>query len=173
MVRPRTAARDDVSMGGGLGDSSHSGDRFDSTSYDGDCEDKTSPIYKELQRGPAKTIVGIIGGDGICASYAYIASLNAADQAQFKSKFERYTQVGYLKSPDEMRILSEGADVTVRVHEIKTRNGHRLFGVQEGSRFVASHGARKPKRKAVNGHVQRARSAYEEAKSREEARRKQ
>lgn len=148
----------------------HSGDWFDSTSYDGDCEDKTSPIYRELQRGPAKTIVGIVNRDGICESHDYLTSLNDADQTQFKARFERYTQIGHLRSPKEMRVIVERSEVTVRVHEIKTRNGHRLFGVQEGSRFVVSHGARKPKPKAVTGHAQRARSAYEDAKSREAGR---
>lgn len=150
-----------------MSDSSLSTHGFDAGAYDRQCgEDKTSLIYREIENGPAKTIVGIVDADGVCASDDYVASLSTADQAQFKARFERYTQVGFLRSPQEMRIIEE-LGVDIRIHEIKTRNGHRLFGVQEERRFVASHGTRKPKDKEVKKHAARARSAYEEAVARE------
>lgn len=111
--------------------------------------------------------MGIVDVNGVCPAYDYVASLNAADQAQFKARFERYTQVGFLRSPEEMRIIEEVGKDT-RIHEIKTRNGHRLFGVQEETRFVASHGVRKPKEKDVKKHAAQARSAYEQALARQE-----
>jgi hypothetical protein len=151
-----------------VSDSSRSGDDIDTTAYHGGSEVKTSPIYREIQHGPAKTILGVVDGDGICESHDYLAALNKSDQAQFKARFERYVQIGFLRSPNEMRIIEE-TDQVIRIHEIKTRNGHRLFGVQEDLRFVATHGTRKPKPREVTKHAARARSVYEAARSREEA----
>ncbi|WNG84300.1 hypothetical protein C6A86_011980 [Mycobacterium sp. ITM-2016-00316] len=150
-----------------LSNSSRSDHSVDSDAYDGDSgEDKTSPPYREIEHGTAKNIDAIVGENGSCEAFDYLAALTEVDQAQFKARFERYTQVGYLRSPEEMRIIEESG-VEVRVHEIKTRNGHRLFGVQEESRFVVSHGVRKPKPRAVRKHAVRARTAYQAAKARE------
>ena len=130
-------------------------------------EVKTTQLFKEIHSGPVKTIVGIVDTNGVCEAHDYLAGLNAADQAQFMARFERYTQIGYLRSPEEMRIIEESG-VDIRVHEIKTRNGHRPFGVEEAHRFVASHGTRKPKPKAVKKHAQRTREDYRDVCEREE-----
>lgn len=142
----------------GLEDSSHLDDPVDKCAYG---EAITSLAFREVESGRARTIVAIVDPDGSCKADNYLTSLSEADQAQFKARFERYTQIGFLRSPEEMRIIEE-KNVTIRVHEIKTRNGHRLFGVQEDVRFVLSHGAKKPKTKEVKKHAKRARAAYSE-----------
>lgn len=137
----------------------------DTTGYSGTSKDKTS-LTEELQDGPAKTIQGIVDATGICAARVFLESLSAQSQAQFKARFERYCQVGYLRSPNEWRMIHE-SDASPRVHEIKTRNGYRLFGVELGDTFFASHGAKKPKKNKVAQHAERARKALENMKGRE------
>lgn len=101
----------------------------------------------------------MVDSNGRCAALDFLDGLDARTWAQFKTRFERYCDQGYLRSPEEMRIIEE-KNVSVQVHEIKTRSGYRLFGVLVAKGFVASHGDKKPKQKAVVKHAKRARERY-------------
>jgi putative component of toxin-antitoxin plasmid stabilization module len=118
----------------------------------------------ELQRGPAAAIIGIVMGDGTCPSEEFLSGLNDQAQTQFKARFERLTTVGHLINPDQMRLLQ--VDGQPRVWEIKAHcgPGWRLYVVQEGRCWVATHGTKKVSDKKVPKEVAKARKIYEERK---------
>lgn len=157
---PNTDPQDPAECLAGLSEESASG--FDTGIYSRSIgEDKTSLTYERIQNGRQKQILAMVDGDGCCKALEFLNQLDAKSWAQFKARFERYCDQGYLRSPNEMRVIIEN-NVSVPVYEIKTHSGYRLFGVLIAKGFVASHGDKKPKPKAVGKHARRARDRYNE-----------
>lgn len=129
--------------------------------------DRTSPseVFRILQTGHERTIVAVVDEKGECQAYGYLETLGNPGQAQFKARFERYTQQGFLRSPEEMRMIRAITDPPP-VFEIKTRSGHRAFGIEEKGRFVITHIVKKPSRKQVSKHARKAQEIYQEARER-------
>jgi putative component of toxin-antitoxin plasmid stabilization module len=109
--------------------------------------------------------------DGVCEVEQFLAALPARAKAQFKSRFEHYCAVGYLRNPDQMRKLQCDEDKPP-VHEMKIPDGpgYRLFGIVEDNLFVATHGAKKPKESTLKKHAKRARDAYRKGRETSEGR---
>ncbi|MFW0790054.1 hypothetical protein [Gordonia sp. CPCC 205333] len=113
------------------------------------------------QEAGCRTVIMGVTRDGKCEVEEFLAGLPPKAQDKFLALFERYCKIGYLRSPDVMRLIQ--APGAPPVHEIKVHwgPGYRLFGVVDGDAFVATHGARKPKK--LPSHVKRARDRYAES----------
>ncbi|MFV8310336.1 hypothetical protein [Mycobacteroides chelonae] len=157
---PNTDPQDPTEYLAELSEESTSG--FDTDIYSGSIsEDKTSLGYERIQNGRQKQILAMVDGDGCCEALEFLDQLDAKSWAQFKARFERYCDQGYLRSPNEMRVIIEN-NVSVPVYEIKTHSGYRLFGVLIPKGFMASHGDKKPKPRAVGKHARKARDRFNE-----------
>jgi putative component of toxin-antitoxin plasmid stabilization module len=116
----------------------------------------------ELARGQWGVVFGVIRLDGSCPARAFLQGLDVRAQTQFQARFERMTSVGHLVSPDQYRQLQvDGIPV---VFEIKVHSGPgwRLYVVPVRRDWIATHGRRKPKDKAVKSEVMKARSIFGE-----------
>ncbi|AXH48373.1 RelE-like toxin [Gordonia phage Floral] len=113
-------------------------------------------------QGLRKMVVAVVE-EGACEVEQFLADLPERARAQFFVRFRMYCEHGRLRNPDQMRKLQVDTD-RPPVHEIKVPDGpgYRLFGIEEAGKFVATHGAKKPKEKALRKHVNRARSTYDE-----------
>ncbi len=124
----------------------------------------TSPGERKLLEGKSgdpRKIVAVVR-NGVCEVEQFLSDLPARAKTQFKARFERYCQVGFLRNPDEMRRLQADSD-RPHVHEIKVFDGpgYRLFGVVDGKVFVATHGVKKPKESDLKKHAKKAREEYQ------------
>lgn len=123
---------------------------------------------RSIHVGSLGRIVGAIRKDGSCPSEDFLRGLESLGQAQFKTRFERLTTLGHLRSPEHYRPLQVPG--TPRVWEIKISAGKglRLYVVPhhmtlaDDRLWVATHGAPKPKDKQVPAQVHLARTIYDE-----------
>lgn len=91
----------------------------------------------------------------------FINSLDDRDAAIFRRYFQYLHQGARIKSPYNMRHISQVADRTgggAEVHELKIhRNGGlRLYVVKFGDRWYATHGRKKPKDSKVPAEARKA-----------------
>ncbi|MFL0158588.1 hypothetical protein [Mycobacteroides chelonae] len=124
----------------------------------------TSPGGRKLlegRSGDPRKIVAVVR-DGVCDVEQFLSALPDRAKAQFKARFERYCQVGHLRSPDEWRRL-QADDERPLVYELKISHGpgYRLFGIVEGRVFVATHGVKKPKESDLKRHAKKAREVFQ------------
>lgn len=106
--------------------------------------------------------------DGTCPADEWLKGLNDRQQAGIAARFQRLTEVGWLRSPDAFNNLSEAdrRKGEPRVDEIK-HVGLNLrvyvvdFSPGDKELFV-THGTTKPKKKQVAQEVARARRIYRE-----------
>lgn len=93
--------------------------------------------------------MAVVLPDGTCPAISYMHEVRC--EAKFQARFQALTQAT-LRSPEFYRSLGDG------VWEIKVEDGpgRRVFGRWEGKVFVVTHGANKPKPKAVVKEVGRA-----------------
>jgi len=94
-------------------------------------------------------VIAIVLSDGTCPSIRYMRQTRC--EARFDARFRALAQA-MLHCPDFYRPLGDG------VFEVKVDQGpgRRVFGCWEGKVFVVTHGADKPKPKAVPREVGRA-----------------
>lgn len=99
---------------------------------------------------------------GECPAEDFLAGLDSQAQTQFKARFEQLTSVGYLRNPDQYRRLEVKGEPMV--YEIKAHcgPGWRLYVVQVGKTWIATHGCQKPKDRRVPNEVEKARKIFEE-----------
>lgn len=116
--------------------------------------------HVELASGPRGVIMGVRLSNGECPSRTFLAKLDIKSQTQFQARFEQLTAVGYLRNPDQYRPLQVQGDP--RVCEIKTQSGCRLYVIQVGQKWIATHGRRKPKDRKVPAEVDKARKIFKE-----------
>ncbi|MGM7646784.1 hypothetical protein ACSVDM_17930 [Nocardia sp. JW2] len=114
-----------------------------------------------IYEGRALTVYGVVVHDRGCLASAWLAGLPLKPQVQFRARLDRLTEVGFLRSPEEMRQLQ--CDGEPPVHEIKTRSGHRLYVIRSRRDWVATHGAVKPSDRGVCAQAERARGIWKEA----------
>jgi len=114
-----------------------------------------------VYEGSALNVYGAVNTDDECPVVDWLASLDNRSQAQFISRFKRLTTIGFLRSPEEMRILQCPGEPPV--HEIKVRTGHRMYVVKNEPDWVATHGAKKPPDRRVCKEAQHAREVWKEA----------
>lgn len=121
----------------------------------------TSLCLEVVYEGSALTVYGAVNVDDECLVSSWLAELDLQTKTQFRSRLNRLTSVGYLRSPEEMRILQCPGEPPV--HEIKTRSGYRMYVVKNDPHWVATHGTKKPPDRRVCGEAQRARDIWKEA----------
>lgn len=120
-------------------------------------------MKKVLTRGRSCSLYGAVIEGGVCEAEDFLAALGPRQQAQFQARIERLTEIGFLRSPEEMRQLRVDGDPPI--HEIKVHAGpgYRLYVVRYGTDWVATHGREKPKGKKVPAEVKRAREIVKAA----------
>jgi len=92
----------------------------------------------------------------------FLRGLDEAAQAAFKARFERLTGFGFLRSPEAWRRLDVAGSPAVYEIKVHKGPGYRLYVIRhDPTLWVATHGRKKPKDKAVPGEVSRARGLYE------------
>jgi putative component of toxin-antitoxin plasmid stabilization module len=123
---------------------------------------KTGPEHVTLATGPKGVIIGVRLPNESCPSEDFLAGLNTAGQTQFKARFERLTQIGYLRNPDQMRPLHVAGEPKVWEIKVPDGPGRRLYVVRVQMTWVATHGSDKPSEKLVSNEVHRARTIFEE-----------
>lgn len=114
-----------------------------------------------IYEGRALTVFGVVVPGRGCLASAWLDGLPLQPQAQFRARLDRLTEVGFLRSPEEMRPLQCNGEPPV--HEIKTRSGHRLYVIRSRQDWVATHGAVKPSDRKVCAQAERARGIWKEA----------
>ncbi|MFI5503472.1 hypothetical protein ACIA5E_30825 [Nocardia asteroides] len=114
-----------------------------------------------IYEGRALTVYGVVLRGRGCLAADWLAGLPLQPQVQFRARLDRLTEVGFLRSPEEMRALK--CDGQPPVHEIKARSGHRLYLVRSKQDWVATHGAVKPADRKVCAQAERARGIWKEA----------
>lgn len=114
-----------------------------------------------IYEGRALTVYGVVLPERGCLVSDWLAGLPPQPQAQFRARLDRLTEVGFLRSPEEMRPLQCNGEPPV--HEIKTRSGHRLYVIRSRQDWVATHGAVKPPDRKVCAQAERARGIWKEA----------
>ncbi|MBS9534345.1 hypothetical protein KIH27_12190 [Mycobacterium sp. M1] len=116
--------------------------------------------HRVLHTGPKLTIYAAIGPTGGCEAEAWLAALADRAKAQFLARFERLAEIGFLRSPEEMRELQCGSGE--KVHEIKVPfgPGYRLYVIRVGRDWLATHGTTKPRDARVCTEATRARDIY-------------
>jgi putative component of toxin-antitoxin plasmid stabilization module len=107
-------------------------------------------------------IVGVRLSNGDCPSEAFLGSLDSPAQAQFLARFERLTEVGYLRNPEQIRALQVTGSPKVWELKVHSGPGWRLYVVQDQRTWVATHGCSKPPDRRVSNEVKRAREMFEE-----------
>jgi hypothetical protein len=108
--------------------------------------------------GSSLTLYAVVGEDGSCDAKAWLAGLPQQAQIQFQARFERLCEVGFLRSPEEMRRLDCPGDP--KVFEIKVKSGYRLYVVLEGKDWLATHGVKRPKDKHVCRQAMKTRTVH-------------
>lgn len=91
----------------------------------------------------------------------FLNTLDRVERARFKRYFERLRDGHHIKSPENMRHISEVRDPKgkgAEVHELKshTRGGLRLYVVRFEKRWYATHGVKKVKDRAVPDQARKA-----------------
>lgn len=123
---------------------------------------KNGPQHVTLAMGPKGVIIGVRLPDETCPSEDFLKGLNTAAQTQFQARFERLTQIGYLRNPDQMRQLHVPGEPKVWEIKVPTGPGWRLYVVHAQTIWVATHGSAKPSKNRVPNEVDRARDIFEE-----------
>ena len=115
--------------------------------------------------GSKLTLYGAIGDGGTCDADVFLGKLDVRAQVKFQARFERLTEIGYLRSPDEMRNLQVPGQPDV--HEIKVHYGpgYRLYIIRLGIDWMATHGCEKPKNRHVPAQAEKARDIAKAAKT--------
>lgn len=116
------------------------------------------PPVRILGHGDRGQVVALELPNGASPAETFLAELPSRPQAQFKAAIERLVQVGWLRSPDVMRILD--VDGEPKVSEIKAHYGpgYRLYVVRRHTTWIATHGGPKPSNnRRVAAEVNRAR----------------
>lgn len=122
----------------------------------------TQPGEVVLAEGPKGRVIGLVLPTGACPARQFLVGLGTREQARFAALLERLTQIGYLRATAEMRRLEVSGDPAIHEIKVHTGPGFRLYVVQGHREWVATHGIKKPKDKAVPGEVARARAMYKE-----------
>jgi hypothetical protein len=122
----------------------------------------TQPDEVVLAEGPKGRVIGLALPTGTCLAREFLAGLGSREQARFAALLERLTLIGYLRAPEEMRRLEVSGDPAVYEIKAHTGPGFRLYVVHGHRQWVATHGSKKLKDKAVPGEVARGRAMYKE-----------
>lgn len=114
-------------------------------------------LHEVLEQGPRCKLFAVRLPDGTCPASEFLTGLDGHAQAEFKARLGRLTQVGWLRSPELMRRLEVPG--TPSVHEVKAHRGRgfRLYLIQHGADWMATHGRPKPSDRRVAAEAERAR----------------
>src|SRR5665647_3727326 len=122
----------------------------------------TTAPTERLAAGPKGRVVSLVLPTGESPARDFLLDLDDAAQAAFRARFERLTGVGFLRSPEAWRRLEVTGSPAVFEIKVHKGPGYRLYVIRhEQTLWVATHGCKKPKDKAVPGEVSRARGLYE------------
>ncbi|MDJ0355597.1 hypothetical protein [Paenarthrobacter sp. PH39-S1] len=116
-----------------------------------------SPI--ELLDG-CSTALGLVRPPGRCDSVEFIRSLQTRFQARYQRYLEYLRDGTPIKSPEHFRALQREADGLV-VAELKV-DKYRLYVVNRGIYWYATHGREKPKNNRVIVEINKALEIYKE-----------
>lgn len=127
--------------------------------------------HRVLYTGRKLTIYAVVGPTGRCEAEVWLETLVDRAKAQFMARFERLAEIGFLRSPEEMRELQCGSGE--KVHEIKVPfgPGYRLYVIRTGRDWLATHGTKKPREAKVCAEATRAREIFRSDRERQEGRR--
>lgn len=97
---------------------------------------------------------------GVSKALDWLQQLPVRQEAAMRPRLDRLAGVGWLKSPDSFRQLSnDGAPV---VYEVKhVGQNLRLYVIKGDRAFYATHGGVKPKKNRVASEIAKARSIYQ------------
>ncbi len=106
------------------------------------------------------TVLGLVRPSGRCESVEFIKSLQNRYQAKYQRYLEYLRDGTPIKSPENHRMLQREASGLV-VSELKV-DRYRLYVVNAGAYWYASHGRQKPKDNRVPAEIKKALDTYSE-----------
>jgi len=116
--------------------------------------------HVELHAGSLGVVCGVRCSDGSCPAEEFLAGLDARAQAQFMARFERLADGHGLISPDQYRQLHVAGLPVIWEIKVHAGPGWRLYGVPIKRDWIATHGVRRPKDKAIVKEVKRSRTIF-------------
>jgi putative component of toxin-antitoxin plasmid stabilization module len=122
----------------------------------------TTAPTRRIAAGPKGQVVSLVLPTSVSPADDFLRGLDERAQTAFKARCERLTQIGFLRSPEAWRRLDVAGSPVVCEIKVDKGPGYRLYVIQrDATLWVATHGCKKPKDKAVPGEVSKARSFYE------------
>lgn len=106
--------------------------------------------------------MGVERPDGTCPAEDFLAGLDTRAQAKFKALLERLTAVGWLRAPELFRDLEVPGQPKVWEVKAHSGRGHRLYLIQQGTNWIATHGGPKQPDRRVTTEARRARDIFTE-----------
>jgi hypothetical protein len=106
------------------------------------------------------TVLGLVRPSGRCDSVDFIQGLQLRFQARYQRYFEYLRDGNPIKSPENFRQLLRDAGGLV-VAELKV-DKYRLYVINDGTCWYATHGRDKPKNNRVPAEIEKALDIYTE-----------
>jgi len=109
-----------------------------------------------------RRIWGVRRSTGVCEAKEFYDGLPLRARLDFKKIMSRLTEFGRIANKEMFRRLEVTGHPTVWEMKSHEGPGYRIFCIQDGLDWWATHGRKKPKDKQVSNEVSRAREIFAE-----------
>ncbi len=118
----------------------------------------------ELRRGDSRRLLGVRRPNGRCEAAEFLDALEPRLQNRFKALIDRLLEQGKITNQELFRRLQVPGTPAVWEFKVHVGKGWRLYSIQTGQDWLATHGGPKVPNKQVAAQAERARMIFEQGR---------